>query len=175
MCGKRLAIGHHGLHIGTLPLRLFEAGAPDTQQKVFDALRRLGHARLEDILSVGLVAEQLGALRTQLGSPDQQRAIVDVALGSAQAIAIEQLLAQLAVLGLDHERLVGRAVQSDDPGLLLFVPDGSFEIVAEAGHFFVGPELEREPFRRGKQVLCKLRRQCGQFAVQLGNLCLDLW
>ena len=91
----------------------------------------------------------------------------------AQAIAIEQLLTQFAILGLHHEGLVGRAIQANDPGLLVLVPDGGLEVVTESGDLVIFGHLERERLGFEQQVLRELRRQGRHLGIDVGDLLLD--
>ena len=52
MPGERERIADHALHVGTLFPGALETRAPDPEQEVFGALRRLRHVVLEDVVRV---------------------------------------------------------------------------------------------------------------------------
>ena len=120
-----------------------------------------------------VVAHQLGALGAQLCDLDRQRAVVTLTRRRPQAVAVEQLFTQLPVFGLHHERLVGRAVQTDNPGFFLVIPDSRLEVVAQAGDLVIFGEFQRECLRFQQQILRELCGQCRHLGVDFGYLVLQ--
>jgi len=119
-------------HVGLFFGGAGEPGLQNLGEEVKRGFRRFRHPVLEHGVGMALIAHQLGPPGAQLGNLDGEGAVVELAGVRPQAVAVEQLFAQLAVLGAGHEPFVDGAVEADDPGLVAVRIQRIPEVVRQA-------------------------------------------
>src|SRR5204862_1423044 len=135
-------------------------------------LRRVGHLRYQRYLGVVRIAEQAGELTAQLDDPRDERRVVPVGLaelgGTRHAFAVHRL-AQLAVVGVLHDRHVGRRVQGERVAALAFLlrrlAGRVYRVLRQAADAAL-VDRDGEGFGRIEQVL-------GEFACGAREFLLD--
>ena len=93
-------------------------GLDEVVEQAIDVLGRGGHAIFHHVVSVGLVAQELGQFAPQVDQPLADVEVALLALGAERAVGHEDLLAKVAAVGVHHEGTVARGVEGDDPALL---------------------------------------------------------
>ena len=167
-------IADHVLHGGAFFLRPLKPWLPDPQEEFLCAFGCFRHPRFQLVMRMRFVAHQLGPLGAQLGNLDGEGAIVILAFGGAQAIAVKQFCAQVAVLALRHEGLVDGPVDSQDPFVLPFDFQGALEVIRQAGQLRFVRDLDLEGLGRQQQIAAEFRGQAGEFFIDRGDFGLGL-
>ncbi len=135
-------------------------------EELVDRLRRLCHAVFEHVVGVALVTQQIGYLQTQLGySLDVGRIVVLAAQRARVVLAIELLL-DVALRRVGHERTVARCLQRYRPALLAAsLGLGGHALLDEIGKLLdqcrVG-NVVSERVGGVERVLAELKRQLRQ-------------
>ena len=168
--GEARELFHVGLFLGGA----LKAGLKHLGEEFKRRFRRAGHAVVDHVVGVALVAHKFGALGAQLGDLDGDGAIVELALRGAQAVAVKQLAAQVAVERVGHEAFEDRTVEADFPGLVAIRVERVLEICRETAEARLVGDDELEGLGFGEEVLAILRRQAGEFFVDLRHFGLDV-
>ena len=147
------------------------AGVQSRSRNSYDARRRLRHVLVEDEVGVGLVAEELRALRPQRGDPGEGRLVVGrVAVVAAGRVGGEDLPPQLAILRALEEGPEARRLEREQPlaleaGLLRRLGAAGDHALGQAGQVLLLVDHQPVGVRLLEQVVPELHRQGGELAV----------
>ena len=136
--------------------------------------RILGHALLEHIVGVAVVAEQVGDLQARVGDLPEHLRIVELAAQRARVRGAPQPLLQRTVRRVGEEGHVARGLQRHGPALLAArLRIGRQPLLHEArelGNDLRVGDVHGEGVGRSQRVLTELQRQVrelgGVFAVE---------
>ena len=136
-------------------------------QERLDRLRVTGHALLQHVVGIALVAQQIGDLQPRIDDPADQLRVVELAAQTLRGPRAPEFLLQFAVRGVGHEGEVARILQRDGPPLLAARGGlGGHPLPHESGqfghHFRIG-DMEREGVGGGQRILAELERQGREF------------
>ena len=146
---------------------------PEILEELVDRLRVLGHPPLEDAIGVRFVAQELCLLGAKGQDLGQDLLVVElVAVVTAHDVGVEDLLAELAVVGVVEEGIDARPVGGEEPlALLARLRRRIRRALDDAGRktgevlFVVDEELVLVGF--GEDIVAKAQTQCRQIGVDL--------
>ncbi|MNH08520.1 hypothetical protein D3C79_679380 [compost metagenome] len=113
-------LGGIGLELGQVLHGKRLAAFSQVTQKTQDLVTGLGHFGRQAQLGVVGIAEQFGQLLTQVEDFAHHRAVVELAgiralIRSTRAVGGVDFLAQSAIFGVGHHRVVARKLKADQP------------------------------------------------------------
>ena len=158
--------GGIGVQCGVVLVGVGLRGLQQLVEEGVDRLRIPGHALLEHVVGIGLVAEQVGDFQTQVGNLLQHLAVVELTAERTRIVGAPELLLQLAVRRVGEEGDVARRMERHGPPLLTAgLGLGGQPLADKLGKFGNGlrvGDVELEGVGGGQLVLVELERQAGQ-------------